>query len=71
MLRDFEDCFDDKPGKLPNNVHLEVDPLKPPVVRSPGKIALLEPARDGTMEEDGTIRRRGETFPLSFLYTSF
>ena len=37
VLRDFEHCFDDKPGKLNNNVHLEVDPLKPPVVRPPRK----------------------------------
>ena len=37
VLRDFDDCFHDKPGKLPNNVHLEVDPLKPPVVGPPRK----------------------------------
>ena len=37
VLRDFEDCFDDKPGKLPNNVYLEVYSLKPPVVRPPRK----------------------------------
>ena len=46
VLRDFEDCFDVKPGKLPNNVHLEVNPLKPPVVRPPRKNWI------GRMEDD-------------------
>ena len=26
VLQDYKDCFSDKPGKLPNKVHLEVDP---------------------------------------------
>ena len=30
--------FSDKPGKLRNKVHLEVDPLVPPVVHPPRKI---------------------------------
>ena len=41
VLRDFEDGFNDKHGKLPNNVHLEVDPLKPPIVRPPRKNCFL------------------------------
>ena len=44
VLQDYKDCFSDKPGKLPNKVHLEVDPSVPPVVYPPRKIpiALLE-----------------------------
>ena len=41
VLRDFEDCFDDKPGKPPKQLHLEVDPLKPPVVHPPRKNCSL------------------------------
>ena len=45
-----EDCFSDKPGKLPNKVHLEIDPSVPPVIHPPRKIpvALLEPARENS-----------------------
>ena len=32
VLQDYKDCFSDKPGKLPNKAHLEVDPSVPPVV---------------------------------------
>lgn len=57
VLHDDKDCFSDKFGKLPNKVHLEVNPSVPPVVHPPRKIpvALLEPAREKLteMEEDG------------------
>jgi len=57
----------DKPGKLPNKVHLEVDPLVPPVVHPPRKIpsALLEPTREKLteMEEDGIIVKEEESTP--------
>ena len=42
-----------------NKVHLEVDLL----YALPGKIALSEPARDETMEEDGTIVKEDKHFP--------
>ena len=67
MLQDYKDCFSDKPGKLPNKVHLEVDPSVPPVVHPPRKIpiALLEPAREKLteMEEDGIIVKEEEHTP--------
>ena len=59
--------FCDKPGKLPNKVHVEVDPLVPPVVHPPRKTpsALLEPAREKLteMEEDGVIVKEEESTP--------
>ena len=67
VLQDYKDCFSDKPGKLPNKVHLEVDPSVPPVVHPPRKIpiALLEPAREKLteMEEDGIIVKEEEHTP--------
>ena len=35
VLQDYKDCFSDKFGKLPNKVHLEVNPSVPPVVHPP------------------------------------
>ena len=59
--------FCDKPGKLPNKVHLEVDPLVHPVVHPPRKIpsALLETAREKLteMEEDRIIVKEEESNP--------
>ena len=59
--------FCDKPGKLSNKVHLEVDPLVPPVVHPPRKTpsVLLEPAREKLteMEEDGIIVKEEESTP--------
>ena len=59
VLQDCKDCFGDQSSKLPNNVHLEVDPSVPPVVHPSRKIpiALLEPALEKLteMEEDGII----------------
>ena len=59
VLREYQDCFSDKPGKLSTKVHLEIDPSVPPVVHPPRKIpiALLEPAQEKLkeMEEDGII----------------
>lgn len=48
VLQDYRDCLSDKPGKLPNKVHLEVDPSVHSVVHPPRKFsnALLEPARE-------------------------
>ena len=55
VLRDYEDRFNDKPGKLPKKVHLEVDRLVPPV-HPPRRIpvALIEPVQEKLteMEED-------------------
>ena len=59
VLREYEDCFSDKPGKLLTKVHLDIDPSVPPVVQPPRKIriALLEPAQEKLkeMEEDDII----------------
>lgn len=67
VLQDYKDCFSDKPGKLPNKVHLEVDPSVLPVIHPPRKIpiALLEPAREKLteMEEDGIIVKEDEHTP--------
>ena len=67
VLQDYKDCFSDKPGKLPNKVHLEVDPQVPPVVHPERKIsiALLEPTREKLteMEEDGIIVKEEKHTP--------
>ena len=67
VLSEYQDCFSDKPGKLPNKVHLEVDHSVPPVIHPPRKIpvALLEPAREKLkeMEEDGIIVKEEEHTP--------
>ena len=74
VLKDYKDCFSDKPSKLPNKVHLEVDPSVPPLIHPPRKlpIALLEPTREKLteMEKDGIIIKRGGTHPLGFVYVS-
>ena len=70
VLREYQDCFNDKSGKLPTKVHLEIDPSVPPVVHPPRKIpiALLEPAQEK--------RRRwyycqsGGTYTFGFIYAS-
>ena len=41
VLCEYHDCFSDKPGQLPNKVHLEVDTSVPPVVHPPRKFQLL------------------------------
>ena len=71
VLHDYKDCFSDKFGKLPNKVHLEVNPSVPPVVHPPRKIpvALLEPAREKLteMEEDGVgLLLKKRNTPLGF-----
>ena len=67
VLHDYRDCLSDKPGKLPNKVHLEVDPSVPSVVHPPRKFsnALLEPARQKLteLEQDGIIVKEGEHTP--------
>ena len=59
VLREYQDCFSDKPGKLPTKVHLEFDPSVPPVVHPPRKIpiAQLGPAKAKLkeMEQDAII----------------
>jgi hypothetical protein len=66
VLKDYQDCFSYKPGKLTSEVHLEVDPSVSPVIHPPRKIpvALLDPvkAKLHEMEEDGIIvREEGHT----------
>ena len=67
VLCGYQDCFSDKPGKLPSKVHLEVDTSVPPVVHPPRKIpvAMLEPAREKLkeMEEAGIIVKEDEPTP--------
>ena len=67
VLCGYQDCFSDKPGQLPNKVHLEVDTSVPPVVHPPRKIpvAMLEPAREKLkeMEEAGIIVKEDEPTP--------
>ena len=67
VLREYQDYFSDKPGKLPTEVHLEIDPSVPPVVHPRRKmpIALLEPAQEKLkeMEEDGIIVKVEEHTP--------
>ena len=67
VLCGYQDCFSDKPGKLPNKVHLEVYTLVSPVVHPPRKIpvAMLEPAREKLkeMEEAGIIVKEDEPTP--------
>ena len=62
-----EDCFNDKPAKLPNKVHLEVDSSVPLVVHPPRKIpvAMLEPACEKLkeMDEDSIIVKKEEPTP--------
>ena len=54
ILREYPDCFSDKPGTFPNKVHLEVDASVPPVIHAPRKIpvAMLEPAREKHKETE-------------------
>ena len=67
ILQEYQDCFSDTPGKLPNKVHLEVDSSVSPVVHPPRKIpvAMLEPAREKLkeMEKDGIIVKEEEPTP--------
>ena len=67
VLQDYKGCLSDQSGKLPNNVHMEIDSSVPPVVHPPRKIpiALLEPALEKLteMEEDGIIIKEEEHTP--------
>ena len=67
VVREYQDCFSDKPGKLPTKVHMEIDPSVPPAVHPPRKIpiSLLEPAQEKLkeMEEDGIIVKVEEHTP--------
>lgn len=66
LLKDYQDCFSEKPGKLPNEVSLEIDGSVSPVIHPPRKIpiALLEPTKEKLleMERDGIIvKEEGHT----------
>ncbi|XP_032230541.2 uncharacterized protein K02A2.6-like [Nematostella vectensis] len=67
VLSQYQDCFSNKPGRLPNKVHLEIDPSVPAVVHPPRKIpiSLLEPTREKLqeMEQDGIIVKEEEHTP--------
>ncbi|CAB3983249.1 Hypothetical predicted protein [Paramuricea clavata] len=67
VLKDYQDCFSYKPGKLTSEVHQEVDPSVSPVIHPPRKIpvALLDPvkAKLHEMEEDGIIVREERHTP--------
>ena len=41
VLKDYQDCFSYKPGKLTSEVHLEVDPSVSPVIHHPRKIPVV------------------------------
>ena len=51
-MKDYQYCFSQTPGKLPNGVHLEIDSSVTPVVHAPRKIpiALLEPTQEKLQE---------------------
>ena len=57
VLFGYQDCFSDKPGKLPNKVHLEVDTSVPPVVHPPRKIPVA-----------GTCKRKAQRDGRSWCY---
>ena len=71
VLCEYQDCFNDEPGKLPNKVHLEIDPSVAPVVQPPPPpsrkipVALLELARERMkeMREDGIIVKEEDHTP--------
>ena len=66
VLKDYQDCFSEYPGKLPNPVSLEIDESVTPVIHPPRKIpiALLKPTKEKLleMEHDGIIvKEEGHT----------
>ncbi|XP_048582219.1 uncharacterized protein K02A2.6-like [Nematostella vectensis] len=67
VLKDYLDCFSNKPGMLPNKVHLEVDSAVTPVIHAPRKIpvSMLDPTQQKLreMEEDGIIVKEEEHTP--------
>lgn len=67
LLKEFEDCFSSKPGKLPNPVHLEIDSSVTPVIHAPRKIpvSLLDPTHEKLleMEKDGIVVKEEEHTP--------
>ena len=74
VLKDYLDCFSNKPGILPSKVHLEVDSTVTPVVHPPRKIPVsivrpgpTEAERDGRRWDN--CERRG-TYPLGFFDVS-
>ena len=67
VLKDYLDCFSNKPGMLSSKVHLEVDSAVTPVVHPPRKIpvSMLDLARQKLreMEKDGIIVKEEEHTP--------
>jgi len=67
VLINYQDCFSNKPGKLPHEVSLEVDESITPVIHPPRKlpISLLEPVKEKLfeMEQDGIIVKEEEHTP--------
>ena len=67
VLKDYLDCFSNKPGILPIKVHLKVDSAVTPVVHPPRKIlvSMLDPTRQKLreMEQDGIIVKEEEHTP--------
>jgi len=66
VLSEFKDCFSNKPGTLPTQVHSVTDTSIPPVIHPPRKIpVVLEPTKKKLkeMEEDGIIVKEDEHTP--------
>ncbi|XP_032235873.2 uncharacterized protein LOC116617347 [Nematostella vectensis] len=67
VLKNFQDCFSDKPGRLPNEITLETDESVRPVIHPPRKlpISLLGPVKEklSEMEQDGIIVKEEEHTP--------
>jgi hypothetical protein len=66
ILKEYQDCFSEKPGILPNPVHLEMYTSVTPVIHAPRKIpiALLDPTKEKLkeMEDEGVIvKEEGHT----------
>ena len=74
VLREYQDCFSDKPGKLPTKVHLEIDPSVPPVV-PPTEENTDCSSRASTRKTQRDGRRwyycqSGGTYTLGVIYAS-
>ena len=66
VLREYQDCVSEKPGKLPNHVSLELDKSVSPVIHPPRTtpIALLEPAKEKLLEMERSgliVKEEGHT----------
>ena len=65
VLMHFQDCFSDKPGRLPHEITLEIDETITPVIHWPRKSPLspLEPIKEKLfeIEQDGIIVKEEHT----------